>query len=1105
MRRQSAHYLQSSAAVSATGDSFRPLVVAVICVCLIMSLAPAAAGQDKPTEKSMADYADAANFQTNGALDLAIDSWNRFLKAYPKHSMASQAAHYLGVCYMQKENPDYVAATKAFALALRDKKYNLREESLANQGWCLYASAGDGRQRDPTRLRRALDTFQTLEKEFPKSQFLDRAMFYSGEAAYALNLARQAIEFYDKLLSMPSTKESPLRCDALYARGVAYEDLDQFDQAFASFKQLLSSCDRSELITDVHQRMGDLLILRGDYEGAIASFSAAFDSTDSDEDRSYALFRQAFSLVQANRPAEAAEKYEQLLAEFPNSQFAAAAVLASAQSTYRSGDIDEAAKRFRKVLQQNNAQAATEAAHWLARIEISKGRPSAAAQIARQQLDRGTEGEFSMELRLDLAEALSMDPKTVDRSLELFEKAYRDAPRDELAPRALYNAAFSALQINQPERALELALEFITKFPNDTLVPDIRFVAAESQLLTGDVQDAADTYKHLLASTSQDNEQRPLWLLRAGATCNAADRFDQTIRFLSAELASLPQASQRAEAHFLIGQAHLMSGRATAAVAAFRSSRMADPKWARAGEALLLEGQAQLDAKESEAAKATWRQLIQVAPNSPMADQARYKLAQLVTASGDHQQAIRYYDQILNSKLDPELTPYAQYGIGWALLQTQKYARALSEFDRVLQENKQHPLRNDATLARGITLRNLGDYDQAKSDLENYLAIPPEGTNLGHALYELALIDQQAKAPGKAAEKLERLVQEVPDYPSMDKVLYELGWSFQESGNDDAAVKHFTTLISKYPATPLVGEAAYFLGQKHYEAKRWKLAAEQFAIASLNTKDPDLSEKAHYRLGWSHFKGQSYSEAAKAFAQQAKQHPDGRLSFDAVMMIGECRFKQGDFKRALEGYALARDLIRKHNENSNTIRDGAERQVRELVFLHGGQSAAQLKSWDDAIGWYDELRKRFPSSKYLPQVFYETGFAYQQQGNNTSALKFFAEVADNYRNELAARARFMMGEIYFSDRAFDKAIPEFQRVMYGFGAEKAPDRIKNWQAKSGFEAARCSELLMQLARTTASKNRAVKFTKDFYTYVVEKHPQHELAAKSRERLEALKQ
>jgi len=222
-----------------------------------------------------------------------------------------------------------------------------------------------------------------------------------------------------------------------------------------------------------------------------------------------------------------------------------------------------------------------------------------------------------------------------------------------------------------------------------------------------------------------------------------------------------------------------------------------------------------------------------------------------------------------------------------------------------------------------------------------------------------------------------------------------------------------------------------------------------------------------------------------------------------MMMVAECRFKRSDFKGALAGFEVARDKIRKDDENSKNIRDAADRQVRELVFLHGGQSAAQLKSWDGAIEWYDELRERFPSSDYLPQVFYETGYAYQQKGDRTNALKFFQEVADNYRNELAARARFMMGEIYFANREFDKAIPEFQRVMFGFGADKAPDRIKNWQAKSGFEAARCSELLMQIAKTSKGKQQALRYANDFFSYVIEKHPKHELAAKSRERLEAL--
>ena len=97
----------------------------------------------------------------------------------------------------------------------------------------------------------------------------------------------------------------------------------------------------------------------------------------------------------------------------------------------------------------------------------------------------------------------------------------------------------------------------------------------------------------------------------------------------------------------------------------------------------------------------------------------------------------------------------------------------------------------------------------------------------------------------------------------------------------------------------------------------------------------------------------------------------------------------------------------------------------------------------------------------------------------------------------------MMGEIYFGQNKFEEAIPEFQRVMYGFGAEKAPEAIKNWQAKSGFEAGRCGELLIEAARTEASKAKARQYALEFYNYVVDKHPQHELAAKARGRIEAL--
>ena len=132
-------------------------------------------------------------------------------------------------------------------------------------------------------------------------------------------------------------------------------------------------------------------------------------------------------------------------------------------------------------------------------------------------------------------------------------------------------------------------------------------MAAEGQLLTGNAEDAADTYKNLLASTSKDNIQRPVWLLRAAATCNAARAFEDTIKFLSDEMGSLPQPAQKAEAQLLIGHAYLMSGKASEAAQAFQASPQSRPQRGLARTRLSCwKGRHRLASKDKDSAVATW-------------------------------------------------------------------------------------------------------------------------------------------------------------------------------------------------------------------------------------------------------------------------------------------------------------------------------------------------------------------------------------------------------------------------------------------------------------------------------------------------------------------
>lgn len=1059
---------------------------------------------EQADEKAMAAYADAANFQTGGAIPLAIDGWKAFLKQYSKHAMAPQASHYLGVCYMQQSEPDYDEAAQAFLVALRDKSYDLREESLANCGWCLFAGAGQPPNQNKAKLKQSIQTFAELRKTAPNGDFIDRVWFYTGEAHYGLGEIEKAVAAYNKMLASPQAKQSPLRCDALYARGVAFEDLEQFQQANASFQQLLSACADDDLITDVHLRMGDLAILRGQFDEAIKSFQTAIDSTKDAEDQAYAVFRQAFAHTKADRPTKATELYELLLSKYRDSAYAASATLASAQSSYRSGDLQLAAKRFQKVLQQKNPAAATEAAHWLARIELAKPDPAAAAAIAEKQLADGAEGEFLTNLKLDYAEALSANPNTVEKAFEQFKSIHKQNPDDPLAPRSLYNAAFFALRLSKPDEAIGLAEDFAKRHSGDTLSADVAAIAAEASLAKGDPVTASTKFKDLLKMKSASNSpQRPLWVIRGGASLISAGKADDAIKLLQREASRLPESAQQAEAQLLVGQAHLQASRPEQAAEAFASSLKTNNSWTRANEVSLLRGTALLSAGKTKDAESVWQTLSK--SNDRMADQAMFKLGQMSLANGDTKTAVTRFDQIIRSKLDPALVPYATLAKSRALVQQESFGEAANAMGAWLNATPQHPLRVEALMTRGVALRGLKKYDEAEASFGDALALSPAGGMLASVLYESALNDQANEQPKAAIAKLQKIKEDVPDYVGMTKVDNELAWALRDSGDQSAAMKQFKSVIESSPDSVVAAEAAYALAQEYYQASEWEPAAKYYSIAVDKASGDDaLSEKSLYRLGWAYFKFGKLDKSRDAFQTQREQHPRGRFSMDAMMMIGESDFKAKRYEQSLASYSKGRDLIRQSNESSKTLADAAERQIRELILLHGGQSAAQLKKWNEALQWYNELRQRFPATAYLSQAFYETGFSYQQMGNSAEALKFYGQVAQKYRTPIGARSRFMMGEIHFADRSYDQAISEFQRVMYGYGAEKAPDSIKNWQSKSGYEAGRCSEVLINQARTPAAKSKAKEFAIKFYRFVIEGHPNSDMVSKAQERLNALK-
>jgi cellulose synthase operon protein C len=1049
---------------------------------------------EKAAQAVLNAYTDAANFQNSGAFPLAIEAWQKLLKNFPKDPLASKAQHYLGLCYLRVEEPNFELAAKYLRAALEDKKLEVREEALVELGRALSQSAmqSEGSAKKQ-KYEEASKVFAIFLESYGDGSYADQALFYAGEAEYQLGRFDRAANLFRRLTDMPAMAKSALRPDAIFSLGVAYEQLKQAKLAIEAYEAFLKTYPKHRLVPDVRLRLAEQLVAIDKPQEAIEHYEAI--SKNEGEMQDYVLHRYGYALAKAGKFAESSAVYKLLGEKFPNSTYATGASLAAGQALMRDKNYEQAALYFRRLL-PNKDHTASEAAHLLCQIALMKGPPSDAIAISREALEWSSSSPRFVALKMDLAEALATVKESQAESRVLFEQIATEHPDDPLAPRAAYNAAFGALQTGQLADAQRWGEQFAQKYPTDPLAPDVAYVVAESTLQIGQFAEAATAFEQLVAG-QKEHPSRELWELRLGHARFMGNQFDEAISKMIKLSQNTKDVPVKAEALFLVGASLLRQEKFREAEDAIQQSLRVAPKGAQADEAHLLLSQAQIRADKTKEARVTLERLIKEFPNSRFRNTAELRLGQLTASTGDYDQAIASYDAILQGNQDKNIKDVAVYGKAWVLMQKKEFADAAKLLEPLAVIDRKDSIAAEAALLQAICFRNLRKAKESIEILERLVAEPTVSVPLSKSLYELGVSYIELKEFHKASETFDRILKEFPKLENLDKILYEFAWSLKEQDRAAEAGEIFHKLSRAFPNSQLAAEADYHLGQRAYEESAFDRAVIAYTSAVTRTKDAELQEKSIYKLGWAYYQQKDYEQASTQFAKQARAFPDTALSVEAVFMQAECMKKLDNFAQAFTLYQQARKSMEKP-ANKEAISE----QIRTLNYLHGAQSARELKKWEEVDAWLDELLTIYPETTHKPFILYERAYSAQNQKNAKEAVKLFEEVASNNRNEIGARSRFMIGELYFAERDFAKAVPEFEKVMYGYGATQAPNEVKNWQARAAMEAGRCSELLIgDLAGQ--KKAKAIRIAKNFYQNVVDNHPQHQLVGQAKERIAAL--
>jgi tetratricopeptide (TPR) repeat protein len=178
-------------------------------------------------------------------------------------------------------------------------------------------------------LSQAAAMCRRLQKEFPQSGFLDQALLQLAEVARKQGDLNRAIGIYSRLVNMQT---STLRGEAQFGIAACYEQqadesegrgADQLrDRAFQEYTKVFEQFPDSGQVGEAVAKMAEYYYQQKDYARAIDTFETVLSYHPDAKFMDVILFNYGRCLYRMGRRADAQRRFDQLIADFPESSLA---------------------------------------------------------------------------------------------------------------------------------------------------------------------------------------------------------------------------------------------------------------------------------------------------------------------------------------------------------------------------------------------------------------------------------------------------------------------------------------------------------------------------------------------------------------------------------------------------------------------------------------------------------------------------------------------------------------------------------------------------------------------------------------------------------------
>lgn len=545
-----------------------------------------------PESKAYALHASSLCRQAQGRSEDALQLAHAHREAYPESEHRSASLMVEGESLFELER--YEPAAIRFAELLRSFPDDAAGDAATYKlGWCLTEL---GRHED------ARQAFLTVTNRYPKSPLAVESRKLAAQSLAELGKSEEAIRELEAVAGRSGSVGEQARLDAARLQS----ERGDFAAAVDSYEEIATSTSDRERRARARYEQAELLYRVRDIERSAAAYRDAIESSEDPAIRRAARYGLAWALYDLDRPSEAGQEAQALLAEGGlDTELEASTMHLVGASAQRLGDAARACEAFEMLLANHpKSSLAYEARFGLGVCQAAMGRHDEAAKTLDTVLRRHRDGSANDRVLYELA-FVHEDAGRADERTKAFRQLVREYPSSPLAPEVRFrlgeeryeaddlkgaSEAYAAVLTENPGEYLDEALykkgwadkkrgesaEAVVCFkrlaeecPKSPLRGEALYLAAELSRELGDPK-AAEAHCRILLTTYPEHELTENTHLTLGLALHDSEAWDAALRELQDHRTRYPESERLFEVDFSIGRCLQQLGRIPSAVQAFR-------------------------------------------------------------------------------------------------------------------------------------------------------------------------------------------------------------------------------------------------------------------------------------------------------------------------------------------------------------------------------------------------------------------------------------------------------------------------------------------------------------------------------------------------------